>query len=129
MKLYKEGDKVKIVEYASAMWHNKSENNTELIARLRKTQPILSENANIIWFEMTPKLLGKTGVIDKVWETLIDDEIRGKYSIKPDWTADEAITKTSWYTHAQLELVCDHRWIERNGRFYCVKCKKKNDQK
>ncbi len=129
IKIYKEGDKVEIVEYGSAMWFNKHSGSPSLADIMADGKPILSENANVIWYDMNPELVGKTGTIDKVWETVVDDEIRAKYSIKPDWTAKEAITKTSWYAHLQLKLVCDHRWSEREGQFYCTKCKEGQPQK
>ncbi len=86
---YKIGDKVKIVNYGHLIWEHKDE------PKERKLNfPLIMEDGNLMFLDMSPELIGKEGIIMQTTET----QGKMKYAI-------EGPNKYGWYNGDQLELI------------------------
>lgn len=90
------GDKVRCIKYGHLFWETKNE-----IEELNKINgiysgfPIIGENGNIVYKDMSPELVGQEFLIKEVSTV---QEI-------PHYSVDNPTGKTAWYYEDQLELV------------------------
>lgn len=85
--LYGIGDKVKIVNYGHLIWENK-----EVYPKPSTSFPIYHETENVRWLDMSPHLVGRMDLIEKV------SVVQGtpKYSLNKNG---------AWFAEENLELV------------------------
>jgi len=93
---FKVGDKVKVINYGHLIWQNKT--NQDLERQFHKEHgftykelPVLSDDGKTQWLDLSPELVGKEGVVDKISDS-------GDYALN-------GLSKYAWYSEKQLELV------------------------
>ena len=87
--IYGIGDKVRIVNYGHPIWENKNVDQPKL------SFPVITEDENIRWLDISPQFVGQTGVVDKVKVT------QGI----PEYAIDGIKDKHAWYSENQMEMV------------------------
>lgn len=90
------GDKVKVVNYGHLIWQNKTNQDAERkfheqLGIPYKELPVLSDDGKTQWLDLSPGLVGKEGIIDKISES-------GDYALS-------GLSKYAWYSENQLELI------------------------
>jgi len=88
------GDKVKIVNYGHPIWESKICPKQE-----RLDFPVIYEDGAFRYLDMSPKLIGKIGIIEKV------DVVQGK----PQYAINGIPEKHAWYSEDQLELISKNK--------------------
>ena len=96
--IYGIGDKVKIVNYGHPIWENKKMRQPKL------SFPLISENEDIRWLDMSPDLIEQEGIVEKVSMT------QGM----PHYAIDGIKGKHSWYDEGQMEMVNKNPNREQN---------------
>lgn len=81
------GDKVAIVNYGNAIWHNKKSGEPGF-----KNLPVIMEDEVCIWYDIRPDLVGKVSLVKDV------EEIQGHYIYSIDGLG-------SWFYEKQIELI------------------------
>lgn len=85
---FKKGDKVRVIKYGHLMYMSKRFD-------IPRAWPLVFEDSGMRWYDMSPHLVGKEGVVETV------QFIQGNYS----YSIDGILEKRSWYNHDQLEIV------------------------
>ncbi len=93
--IFKEGDKVKIVNYGHLYWVSKKYKHDSM-PFLKDNSPIISENKDFYFYDMSPHLVGKDAIVVEV--TVTQNIVQ--YGLK--WK--ETGLYSSWYSENQLEL-------------------------
>lgn len=87
---YKIGDRVKIIKFGHPFWVTKEE-----LKVFPTSRPPLYEDETRSWFDMSPEIVGKKGVVSKVTVT------QGV----PKYTIEGIKGKHAWYTENQMEKI------------------------
>lgn len=87
--LYEIGDEVKIIKYGAIVWLFKN------IPQPKLSLPIVAEDETMVWLDMIPDIVGKTGLVSHVKTT------QGV----PRYIIDGIKGKSAWYDESQMELV------------------------
>lgn len=85
---YKAGDTVKVVNYGHLFWEHKN-------VKVKLDFPIVYEDEHVLWKDMSPEIIGKTGIISEV------KKIQGQY----EYCIEGIPEKHAWYYEDQLEMV------------------------
>ncbi len=83
------GDKVRIVKYGHPIWESKNTNEPKL------SYPVIAEDENLRYLDMSPGLVGQEGLVDKVTIT------QGI----PQYAIDGIKDKHAWYNEEQMEMI------------------------
>ena len=93
---FKIGDKLRIINYGSLIWQNKTNQDAERKFHEDNGFPykelkVLSDDGKTQWLDLHPELVGKEGIVDKISDS-------GDYALT-------GLSKHAWYSENQLELI------------------------
>jgi hypothetical protein len=94
---YKEGDKLKVINYGHPIWSSKKEWQKAHESGLANEKPsnIIYETEDYYVWDMTPSVIGQSGIVKTAMVT---------HGV-PAYSIDGIKGKSAWYDEQQLELV------------------------
>lgn len=91
--IYGIGDKVKIVKYGHLILESKNVDHPKL------SFPLIEEDENMRWLDMSPDLVGQEGLVSEVSIT------QGI----PNYAIDGIKGKHAWYDEEQMEMIIENK--------------------
>ena len=91
--IYGIGDKVRIVNYGHPIMQVIQKNKKDKLERL--PYPLIFEDESVLWLDMSPGIVGLTGIVCEVSMT------QGT----PQYAIDGIPEKTAWYSESQMEMI------------------------